>query len=364
MNKFEQFKYRWMITMLTIAFIAAYKPIKEFFSGFFGIVSPIFIGIVIAILIEPLINKIESKLSIKNKKKKTTIATTLAYLLVVLFIGLLFILVLPALIESVGKAVGLVSNAIPQLKITLESMGLNISENDILSYLFSSKTLESVTSMLQSISPSLVNLSVQFAGNLFNAFLACCIALYISFDKKAVTNAVKIVVNKTIKKNGERIIEICTNTIEALNHYVIGRFIDSLIIGIICAVSMFVLGIPFVSLISLIIGVTNIVPVFGPWVGLIISAPIVLIADPFKALIFTILILVLQTFDGNYLGPKIAGDAIGMPGLLVLCAIIVFGEMFGLAGILLGVPISSVFYFIAKEWATLEENDINEKGAE
>lgn len=123
-----------------------------------------------------------------------------------------------------------------------------------------------------------------------------------------------------------------------------GKIVDSIIIGIICFVCTSVIGTPYSILVSVIIGVTNVIPFFGPWIGGIPSALLVLMVDPKQALYFGILIIFIQQFDGNILGPKILGDSTGLSGFWVIFSITIFGGLFGVLGMIVGVPIFAVFY--------------------
>ena len=126
--------------------------------------------------------------------------------------------------------------------------------------------------------------------------------------------------------------------------FISGKIIDSLIIGTICFIGMHILGLPYVILISVIVGVTNIIPFFGPFIGAIPSTIIMLTVDPIKALYFVIFILILQQLDGNVIGPKILGDSTGLPSFWVMFAIIVGGGMFGFVGMIVGIPAFAVIY--------------------
>ena len=123
-----------------------------------------------------------------------------------------------------------------------------------------------------------------------------------------------------------------------------GKIVDSIIIGIFCFVCTSIIGTPYAILVSVIVGVTNVIPFFGPWIGGIPSALLVLMVDPLQALYFIILILFIQQFDGNILGPKILGDSTGLSGFWVIFSITIFGGLFGVLGMVVGVPIFAVFY--------------------
>ena len=161
--------------------------------------------------------------------------------------------------------------------------------------------------------------------------------------------------------------------------FITGKLLDSLIIGIMCFFSLKFLKMPYVLLISVIVGVTNVIPFFGPFIGAVPSAFLILLVDPMKCLYFLIFILVLQQFDGNILGPKILGDSTGLPSFWVLFSILLFGGLFGFVGMIIAVPLMAVIihvyrqiqdHFLAKKNLSQEENDyvkldrIDEKSGE
>ena len=136
---------------------------------------------------------------------------------------------------------------------------------------------------------------------------------------------------------------------ETFNKFIFGKFIDSLIIGILCYICCLIMRTPYAPLISVVVGQTNMIPVFGPFIGAIPCIFILLIINPIKAVEFAIFVLVLQQLDGNLIGPHILGDAVGLPTLWVMFAIIVGGAVFGIIGMFIGVPVFSVIFELTKE---------------
>lgn len=160
------------------------------------------------------------------------------------------------------------------------------------------------------------------------------------------------------------VLEVCSRANRVFGGFIIGKIIDSSIIGVLCFVCMTLLRLPFAVLISVIVGVTNIIPFFGPFIGAVPSILILLIVDPIAALKFAVFVLLLQQFDGNILGPEILGDSTGLSALWVLVAIIVSGGLFGFAGMVVGVPVFAVLYALASSFFArrLWEKGIDEEG--
>lgn len=159
------------------------------------------------------------------------------------------------------------------------------------------------------------------------------------------------------------VLEVCSRANRVFGGFIIGKIIDSSIIGVLCFVCMTLLRLPFAVLISVIVGVTNIIPFFGPFIGAVPSILILLIVDPIAALKFAVFVL-LQQFDGKILGPKILGDSTGLSALWVLVAIIISGGLFGFAGMVVGVPVFAVLYVLASSFFArrLWEKGIDEEG--
>ena len=164
----------------------------------------------------------------------------------------------------------------------------------------------------------------------------------------------KIVYSSFGQKKGDRILEVLRFTDNTFGGYIIAKVIDSLIIGFICYIAMIILRLDYAVLISVIVGITNVIPFFGPFIGAIPSILLLLASNPWQALIFTILILVIQQFDGNVLGPRLLGDSTGIRAVYVVFAVIVGGGLFGIVGMFIGVPLFAVIY-------TLLAENINEK---
>ena len=178
-----------------------------------------------------------------------------------------------------------------------------------------------------------------------NIFLGCFVALYILNSKDVLAGQFKKLFYAVLPaKHADRLLEFFSLTDQTFSGFLSGKLLDSLIIGIICFVYTSIAHTPYYMLISVVIGVTNIIPFFGPYIGAIPCTLLILIVDPLQALYFVIFIILLQTFDGNYLGPKILGNKTGIGGFFVLCAILIFGGLFGVVGMVIGVPTTAVIY--------------------
>ena len=180
---------------------------------------------------------------------------------------------------------------------------------------------------------------------LYNLIIGYIISIYVLFDKEKFRSQAKKLMYTFISSEKVNIIlENLRYTDKVFGSFFSGKLIDSLIIGLLCFVGMLIFDMPYSLVIAVIVGVTNIIPYFGPFIGAIPSAILILLVSPSKCITFIIFIFVLQQFDGNILGPKILGNKTGLSSFWVLFSLLIFGGLFGMIGMIIGVPIFSIFY--------------------
>ena len=289
------------------ACIALYLTLNNlgYFLGkigvFIGIVSPFAGGIVIASVLDPMVKFFYTKL-FKEKKKTRGFAILLAYLVAILLLVLLAWLVIPQIVDSIA--------------------------------------------MLFTNFPSYIHSVQDMLGMVQERF---------GVDLSSATK---------VLDDSEAMVKEIYNMASAAMPQIVGKIIDSAIIGVITFVAMAILRLDFALLISVFIGITNIIPVFGPFIGAIPSIFILLLVDPIQAVIFGVLILVIQQVDGNFIGPKILGSSIGISALWILFSIVVGGDLFGLVGMVVGVPLFATFYGLAREFVhyMLDKRGLDSEG--
>jgi predicted PurR-regulated permease PerM len=187
-------------------------------------------------------------------------------------------------------------------------------------------------------------------GVLSNFALGVIISAYILGERRNFKRQLILILRAAFsERTANWILKEASFANQKFNGFLIGKIVDSTIIGVLCFIFLALTGMPYTILISIIVGVTNMIPVFGPFIGAIPCIFILLIIDPFKSLEFAIFILILQQIDGNIIGPYILGDAVGLPTLWVMFAIIAGGALFGISGMFVGVPVFSVLYDLTKE---------------
>ena len=213
--------------------------------------------------------------------------------------------------------------------------------------------------------PKILNFGVAVGSGVVTAITALISSIYMLAGKgRLVPQLKKLTYAIAPRTSAERFLSVCSRANGVFVGFINGKLIDSAIIGVLCFILTMIFRIPYPVLVSVVVGVTNIIPFFGPIIGAVPCVMILLIVDPWAAVRFGILVIALQQFDGNILGPKILGDSTGLSAIWVLVAIVVGGGLFGFPGMLLGVPTFAVLYSLVREWtnARLESKGIDGDG--
>jgi predicted PurR-regulated permease PerM len=199
--------------------------------------------------------------------------------------------------------------------------------------------------LISRTSTSLVGSIITIFKSLLNFIIGIIISIYLLVDKERfIAQAKKVLYAFLTRERANNFINNLRYSDKIFGGFISGKIIDSLIIGVLCYIGMLVLRLPYSVLIAVLVGITNIIPYFGPFIGAIPSAFFILMIDPKKCLVFVIFILILQQFDGNILGPKILGDSTGLNSFWVIFSITVFSGLFGILGMFIGVPVFAVIY--------------------
>ena len=211
--------------------------------------------------------------------------------------------------------------------------------------------LSSVVGYLGQGLPALFALSGRVASSMFNAFVGLVIAVYLLYNKENYLRQARRVARAFLADSlVERISDILRYGNQTFTTFFYSKLLDSLLVGIICFIGMVLMGLPYALLISVIIGITNIIPFFGPFIGAIPATVLILAVNPLQVVWFVIFILILQQFDGNVMGPKIMANSIGLPAIWVMFAILIGGGMFGFVGMILGIPVFAMIYNLFREF--------------
>ncbi|EHK2367051.1 AI-2E family transporter [Clostridium perfringens] len=370
-NKIKDYIFLSTYIILLIFFFINIKDIMNFLYKFLGILKPFIWGIAIAFILNIPVKLIEKNLGNSKffKGMKRSFSITLTFLFFILAITLFILFVIPQLLSSISTLMNSIPEYLSQFEKFLEVNAINNSQlqvmmqNIINELLNMWKEILKVTSQIVGTSLGyLLDFTLGITYGVINFFLALILAIYMLASKEILISQLKLIIYSFVSKNkADRIIELGKMCNEMFSKFILGQCTEALVIGVLCFIGMIILKMPYALLISVVIGVTALIPVFGAFLGTIPSAFIILIIDPIKALWFIIFIIVLQQLEGNLIYPRVVGSSIGLSALWVMFAMIVGGSLFGIIGMLIGIPIFGVVFKILKRVANRK---INEKGIE
>jgi len=341
-------------------------------SAFFSLLGPFITGAFIALILYPLVkliyrNFFTNLLHIKSAKLKKILSILLAYIIAIGFIAILLGFVIPqiyfSLQEIIDKLPVWYDNTYDFI-INFEdkhSYWTFINFDDVNNYIQSllPRLTNYLTGILSNMIPYLVNTSMAIMKGLVNFIIAIIVSIYMISDHKNLFYHTKRALYGTLpKKTADSFRIIVRNCVNIFLDFIFGKALDSLIIGILCFIIMSILKMPYSVLISVIVGVTNMIPYFGPYIGGVIGGLFIIIANPVLVIGYAILILVIQQLDGLVIGPKIIGDSTGLKPLWVIFGITVGGSLWGILGMFLGVPIVAVLGYILN---LIVQNLLNKK---
>ena len=344
-----------IITLLLVTALFRWDTIKGIFSAIVKIFEPIIWGAVIAFIMNPIMMSTEKFLNRFIFRKKPhpkishAIGVAVAALVFIAVILAIILTVIPEIMSSIpGIYSGITNELIPKVQTWAKTiLDDNPSVQEAVMNGLSDLGL-SLQRLLSTLGPQLtglLNSLLDFANSVKNFAFGFIVAIYFLASKKTLQAQAKKLIVACFREDTYRwIFNFTTNTNNALLNFIYGKVIDSVIIGILCGIGMLIFNMPYAMMISIIIGITNIIPIFGPFIGAIPSALLVLIAEPRKVIWFLLFILALQQLDGNIIGPKILGSKVGLSSFWMLFSIIVFGSMFGIIGMIVGVPLFAVAY--------------------
>ncbi|WP_278547835.1 AI-2E family transporter [Paraclostridium bifermentans] len=364
--------YSFIVICCSIIFYRIASDTSVFMGKISSIIStlqPFIIGAVIAYLLNFILVFVEERMLSKNKlnklkpKSKRAIGLLVTYIVAFILLALFIQFVLPQLVESMLGLVNDIPTYLTNLSdlLTKYTKDLNVDKE----YLDIAVTkLTDFINYFISVAAGLLPVVGQALGivasSIWNIVLGVIISIYLLIDKeKFCALGRKVVCAVFNEKHSKRILQLVDRSNDTFGKFLSGKIIDSAIIGVLTFVVLTIFKMPYVLLISVIIGITNIIPFFGPFFGAIPATIIILFVSPIKALWFILIIIVIQQLDGNIIGPKILGDSIGISAFWILFSLLVAGKFLGLVGMIIGVPLFAIIYSIIKE---VIEEKLDKKG--
>ena len=352
-----------IILIVIYILLQNFSDVRKYVGKVIGYFSPVIIGLVIAYLLNPLVEFFGNVCFKKIKKRNLAngLAVFVVVILVLVILVSLIAFIIPEVIQSVETLVTNMDNYMNTFKDFLKGVTEKVPIIDIdIDKLIGdwSDIFQTAVKWVNDNSQSIITASISVAGAVMNAILGFMIAVYILIDKKRLMNSVKRLFTAVTK---EEKYEKRKQRLDHINHimskYISCEIIDALIIFVSNYIFMIIFDMPYQLLISVIVGVTNLIPNFGPFIGGIPSFLLILIINPMDAVIFGIWTIGLQFIDGNAIKPLLFGDALGLPSAWVLISIVVGGRMFGIAGMVLGAPVATIIFYAIDEYLAKRENE-------
>lgn len=348
-----------IIAILFFTILNKFKDIKRAIQFIITILFPFLLGIGIAFILNNPEKWVENKL-LKNvplqKNHKRILATLIVFILAIGFLILFFSIIIPNTVDSVRQfSTNIAVYSDTFISYTKDfAYRMNISEKQVEQMLINFDITKKITSIVTESIPKIASYSYSFVKGFINLILAFVSAFYILLDREALVKGIKKLNYSLFDKNFANYLTLWTNDAKTVfEQYIVGNIIDSFIVGVLCYVVILFLKIPYTNMIALIIGVTNVIPVFGPFLGAIPVIIILCLIDPLSALIFAIVIFIIQQIDGNIIKPIVLGDKLGMSGFWILFSVTVGGALFGVVGMFLGVPIFALIYAGIHDYITV-----------
>lgn len=366
--------YAFLVIAAAITFffvISEHSVVGRMAGTFFGLMTPFIYGAALAYVLNPVLNWLEKKVFPRvfgdrvSKRSRRGLGVLLTFLFGCAVVALFLAVLIPQIVESIDNLAQSIYAFLPQaqnflndliaqygtnemLVDVLSMLGVDISDPSMALQRLATRSYTFLTQVL----PNLFGGVMRFTSGLLDVVVGIIIAIYLLLSKEVFYAQVKKLLFAFFPR---RVAQATLNLTHDSNAifcgFISGKILDSAIIGVLCFIGCSVLQMPYTVLVSFIVGVTNVIPYFGPFIGAIPSIFIIMIADPLKSLVFAVFVLILQQLDGNIIGPKILGDSTGLSAFWVIFAVTFFGGLFGFVGMLIGVPTFAVIYALVRNFA-------------
>ena len=345
-----------LVTVLVYETFENMHDVSAAVGTFFSVLKPVFIGIAFAFIANMPMRFLETRVFKRWKicSLKRAVCQLLAMLFILLIVAAMLFLIIPRIAGSVVALANGMDGYIESLTAwgsgLWDRLNLNPGVEERIQSVVQT-ILAQLDELLSALVAGAAKFTVSIASTLVDVFFAAIISIYALFNKeKLIFQAKKVVVAIFSERRAERILDVSTRTNQALNHYFYGMIIECTILGTLCFIAMTIFGFPYALLISVVVGVTQIVPIIGPWVSALFGALIILVSDPSRVIWFIVLVLVVQQIEANVFYPRVVGNAVGLSGIWVMIAVLLGSGLFGIVGIVLCVPVMAVLYTLVSEW--------------
>lgn len=341
-------------TALLVLGVIYFESIFQYLGELLNIIQPFIIGFILAFIFNIPMKFFEKKLAIQNKKKRRVVSAILSVLLILLVLLLVVMVVVPQVIENVRTLIDNLPSIFAQaekwLNYVFEEIRLSPDLLDKINE-FQTRFAQTFISTLTAWAPNIASGVSHITTSVINIFMGFVMAIYMIFSKDKLIRQVKKFAHALFNdEHYQYISEVVKLTGTTFENFLAGQLTESIIIGVLCYIGCMILDIPYASIAAIVIGFTNIIPYFGPIIGAVISSVLILFVSPVKALIFLVFSTLLQQFESNLIYPHVVGNSVGLSALWVLFAVSVGGGLFGIPGMIFGLPTFSVIYELLRRW--------------
>lgn len=360
-----------LVVVIAILFYVAltnYPMVKTRVANALTVLSPFVGGFAVAYLLNTPVCFFDRlyRQKLPRFKHSWVLAILTAFLLALLVLAVLLNMILPQIVQGVMDLAGNMEGYIAHLNELLDGL-IQRYHLESIDWSFLEEMLGDLQSLVKNVLgslaqslPQVLNFGMALGNGVVTVFTALVASIYMLADKqKLISQMKKLLYALFSKRRADRALDVLSHANEVFIGFINGKLLDSAIIGVLCFVLCLIFRIPYALLISVVIGVTNIIPFFGPIIGAAPCVIILVIVNPLASLRFLVLVVALQQFDGNILGPKILGNSTGLSAMWVMVAIIVGGGLFGFPGMILGVPTFAVIYDLLRQWVNRRVQEKN-----
>ena len=348
-----------LFTIVVIFFFINISEIWKLLEYIIAIFMPFIVGAMIAFVLNVLLNVIEkgiNKLNRKNNKIinriKRPVSVLLTFIIILAVISLMLGLLIPELKNTTELFTKNFDSYKEQSIVLLDKVGIKRKTINKLNNNIENMTKELtdyISDNKEEVMKTSLGVASTVAGTITSLVLGIVFAIYILLKKEDLRRQIKKVMRAYLpEKKEKKIIEISELSNKIFGNFITGQCLEAVIIGVLCFIGMLLLNIPYASTISVLVGFTALIPVFGAFIGTIVGAFLILMVSPTKAIIFIIFILILQQLEGNLIYPKVVGKSVGLPGIWVLVAVTIGASVYGILGMLISVPLCSILYSIIR----------------
>lgn len=360
-----------LLSVFLFACFCYWDIVKLLFGRLIGAITPIIVGFAIAYVLNILmsfferhyfVKKATSHIVAKTKRPVCLLAAIFTFIIIVTVIVMLVVPELMACLRLLAEEIPPVIERAVNSRFFAEVMPKNVlrtlTEVDWKQNM--GNVVNVITNSLGNATMAVITALTSVISVVVTLFLSIVFAIYFLVSKEKLQNHMKIFAKAYIPKDYiDRILEILNVTDECFHNFIVGQCTEALILGVMCALGMVVFNLPYAAMVSVVISITALIPIAGAYVGACIGAVMIFSVSPVKAVLFLLFIIILQQIEGNFIYPKVVGKSVGLPAFYVIAAITIGGGICGVAGMLLGVPITATIYRLVKDDVEKRERKIN-----